>query len=199
MEVLSPSTTFGNEWKILWRKWLSTTPLLSNKSTSEVLLVPFWYANVESKVGKSTSLTMLELMTRLWTPSTTRELIECLFKVLDGTPVACGSMIGRGPDVVFKVSFSITIMSLMFSFKFWKLNNGVLTRFYATSRIWSWHSISWLVENCVFSLCTCIPGTWEFDPLVAYGVVVSSPSPARCVLLPCWEDEKIVAWLLELL
>jgi hypothetical protein len=31
--------------------------------------------------------------------------------VLDGTHVACGSRIGRGPDVVFRVSFSTTIMS----------------------------------------------------------------------------------------
>jgi hypothetical protein len=30
-------------------------------------------------------------MTWLWTPSTTGEAIECLSKVLDGTPVACGS------------------------------------------------------------------------------------------------------------
>jgi hypothetical protein len=31
------------------------------------------------------------------------------------------------------------------------------------------------MENCVFSLCTCIPRTQEFDALVACGVVVSSP------------------------
>ncbi len=48
MEVLSLSTTFRNEWETLWRVWLSTTPLLSNKFTSEVFLTPFWYLNVES-------------------------------------------------------------------------------------------------------------------------------------------------------
>jgi hypothetical protein len=37
MEVLSLHTTFENEPENPWRKWLSTTPLLSNKSTSEVL------------------------------------------------------------------------------------------------------------------------------------------------------------------
>jgi hypothetical protein len=31
------------------------------------------------------------------------------------------------------------------------------------------------MENCVFSRCTCTLGTWEFDALVACGVVVSSP------------------------
>jgi hypothetical protein len=64
---------------------------------------------------------------------------------------------------------------LVFSFKSWKLNNGVLTSFCATSCIWSWHSINWLVENCVFFWCTCILGTRQFDVLTAYGVVVSSP------------------------
>jgi hypothetical protein len=63
----------------------------------------------------------------------------------------------------------------VFSFKSWKLNNGVFTSFCATSRIWSWHSISWSTENCVFSWCTCIHGTQKFDALVACGVVVSSP------------------------
>jgi hypothetical protein len=39
----------------------------------------------------------------------------------------------------------------VFSFKSWKLNNSVLISFCATSCIWSWHSISWLVEKlCVF-------------------------------------------------
>jgi hypothetical protein len=38
----------------------------------------------------STSLAMLELVTKLQTPSATRDPIECLSKVLDGTPVACG-------------------------------------------------------------------------------------------------------------
>ncbi len=65
MEVLLLGTTFGNEWETLWRKWLSTTPLLSNKSTNEVLLTPFWYVNVESEVGEPTSLAMLELVTKL--------------------------------------------------------------------------------------------------------------------------------------
>jgi hypothetical protein len=50
-------------------------------------------------------------------PFTTREPIECLSKVLDGTHVACGSGIGRGFDVVFSISFSITIMCLVLSFK----------------------------------------------------------------------------------
>jgi len=73
--------------------------------------------NVESEVGKPTSLAMLELVTRLRTPFATCEPIECLSKVLDGTSVACGSRIGRGPDVVFKVSSKIGIMSLVLSFK----------------------------------------------------------------------------------
>jgi hypothetical protein len=60
---------------------------------------------------------MLKVVTRLQMPSSTHELIECLFKVLDGTHVACGSRIGRGPDVVFRVSFSTVIMSLVLSFK----------------------------------------------------------------------------------
>jgi hypothetical protein len=131
--------------------------------------------NVKSEIGEPTSLTMLKLVTKLRMPSTTREPIECLSKVLDGTLVTCGSGIGRGPDVVFRVSFSTTIMSLVLSFKFRKLNNDVLTNFCATSRIWSWHSISWSMENCVFSWCTCILGTREFDALIACGVVVSSP------------------------
>jgi hypothetical protein len=107
--------------------------------------------------------------------STTREQIKCLSKVLDGTPVACGSGICKGLDVVFRVSFNTVIMSLVLSFKSWKLNNSVLTNFCTTSRIWSWHSISLLVENCVFSWCTCTHGTRKFDALVACGVVVSSP------------------------
>ncbi len=72
---------------------------------------------VELEVGEPTSLTMLELMTKSQTPSATREPIECLSKELDGTHVACGLGIGRGHDVVFKVSFSIVIMSLVLSFK----------------------------------------------------------------------------------
>ncbi len=73
--------------------------------------------NVELEVGEPTSLTMLELVTRLRMPSITREPIECLSKVLDETPMVCGSGIGRGFDVMCRVSFSIAIMSLMFSFK----------------------------------------------------------------------------------
>jgi hypothetical protein len=105
----------------------------------------------------------------------THDPIECLSKVLDGTLLACGLGIGEGPDVVFRVSFSTAIMSLVLSFKSWKQNNDILTSFCATSRIWSWHSIRWSVENCVFSWCTCTFGTREFDALVACGVVVSSP------------------------
>ncbi len=195
MEVLSLGTTFGNQWEILWRGWLSTTLLLSNKSTSEVFLAPFWYVNVELDVGKPTSLTMLELVTRLRTPSATREPIECLSKVLDGTSVACGSGIGKGPDVMFRVSSSIIIMSLVLSFKSWKLNNGVLTSFWATSRIWSWHSISWLVENYVFSWCTCTFRTREFDALTACGVVVSSPLAKKVhfsSMLRRWKDDGMI-------
>jgi hypothetical protein len=151
MEVLSLGTTFENEWETLWREWLFIMPLLSKKSTSEVFLTPFWYVNVELEVGEPTSLTMLKLVTRLRTPYATREPIECLSKLLDGTPITCGSRIGRGLDVVFRVSFSIIIMSLMLSFKAWKLNNDVFTNFCTISHIWSWHSISWLMENCVFS------------------------------------------------
>jgi hypothetical protein len=107
--------------------------------------------DVKLEVGEPTNLAMLELMTRLRTPFATRELIKWLLKVLDGTPVACGSWIGRGRNVVFRVSFNTAIMYLMLSFKSWKLNNNVLTSFYATSHICSWHSISWSVENYVFS------------------------------------------------
>ncbi len=73
--------------------------------------------NVELEVGKPINLTMLELVTRLRTPSTTCELIECLSKVLDGTSVACGLGIGRILDVVFRVSSNTVIMSLVFSIK----------------------------------------------------------------------------------
>jgi len=73
--------------------------------------------NVKSEVGEPTSLAMLKLVTRLRMPFATREPIKCLFKVLDGTPIACGSRIGRGHDVVFKVSFNTTFMSLVLSFK----------------------------------------------------------------------------------
>ncbi len=133
---------FENEWETLWKEWLSTMPLLRNKSTSEVFLAFFWYVNVESKVGEPTSLAMLKLVTRSWTPSATGEPIKCFSKVLDGSLIACGFGIGRGPDVVFRVSFNTVIMSLVFSCKSWKLNNGVLTNFRAISCIWSWHSIS---------------------------------------------------------
>jgi hypothetical protein len=64
---------------------------------------------------------------------------------------------------------------MVLNFKSWKQNNGVLISFWATSHIWSWHSISWSVENYVFSWCTCTLGTREFDALAACGVVVSSP------------------------
>jgi len=60
---------------------------------------------------------MLKLVTKLRTPSATCEPIECLSKVLDGTFVAYGLGIGRRPDVMFKVSSKITIMSLVLSFK----------------------------------------------------------------------------------
>ncbi len=82
-----------------------------------MFLIPFKYVNVESEVGEFTSLAMLKLMTRLRMPIATRELIEYLSKVLDGTPVACGSGIGRGPDVVFRVSYNIVIMSMVLNFK----------------------------------------------------------------------------------
>jgi hypothetical protein len=74
--------------------------------------------NVELEIGKPTNLAMLKIMTRLRTPSPTHEPIECLSKVLDGTPVACGLGISKRPDVMFMVSFSIAVMSLALSFKF---------------------------------------------------------------------------------
>jgi hypothetical protein len=58
--------------------------------------------NVELEVRELTSLAMLEQMTRSRMPFITHEPIECLSKVLDGTPIACGSGIGRGPNVVFR-------------------------------------------------------------------------------------------------
>jgi hypothetical protein len=166
-------------------------PLLNNKSTSEVFLAAYWYVNVESKVGEPTSLAMLELVTKLRTPFATCEPIKCLSKVLDGTPIACGSGIGRRLDVVFRVSFSTIIMSMVLNFKSWKLNNNVFTSFYAIWCIWSWHSISWSVEHCVFSWCTCTPRTQEFDALVACGVVVSSPLTKKVhfsSVLKGWKD-----------
>ncbi len=94
---------------------------------------------------------MLQLVTRLRTFAT-HEPIECLSKVLDGTRIACGSGIGRGLDVVFRVSFSTAIMSLVLNYKSWKQNNGILISFCTTSRVWSWHAINLSMENCVFSL-----------------------------------------------
>ncbi len=79
-------------------EWLFITPLLNNKSTSEVFLAPLLCMSVESKVGEPTNLAMLELVTKLRTPSSTCEPIECLSKVLDGTPIACGLGIGKGPN-----------------------------------------------------------------------------------------------------
>jgi hypothetical protein len=49
--------------------------------------------------------------------------------VLDGTPITCGLGISKGSNVVFRVPFNTTIMSLVLSFKSWKLNNSVLTSF----------------------------------------------------------------------
>jgi len=111
---------------------------------------------------------MLKLVTKLRTPSTTREVIECFSKVLNGNPVACGSRIGRGPDVVFMVSFRTAIMSLVLSFKSWKLNNGIhkFLRHFT-------HLKSTLHK--LISGKSCTPRTQEFDALIACGVVVSSP------------------------
>jgi hypothetical protein len=155
--------------------------LLNKKSTNEVFLAPFWYMNVESKVGEPISLAMLKLMTKSQTPSIIGELIKCLSKMLDGSPVACGSRIGKGPDVVSRVSFSTAIMSLVLSFKSWKLNNSVFTSFWVTSCIWSWHSISWSVEKlCVFLMYMyswdmriwCLSNLWcsSLLPLCQQGV-----------------------------
>jgi len=134
-------------------------------------------------------------------PSTICEPIECLSKVLDGTHVACGLGIGRGLDVMFSISFSITIMCLVFSFKSWKLNNDVFTSFYAISRIWSWHSISWSMKSCVFSWCTCTLGTWEFVALAACGVIVSSPLANKVrsfFVLRGWKNYDMTVWALAL-
>jgi hypothetical protein len=72
--------------------------------------------NVESKVRQLTNLAMLKLVTRSRTPFPTREPIECLPKVLDGTPITCGLGISKGPHVLFKISFSIAIMSSVLNF-----------------------------------------------------------------------------------
>ncbi len=82
-----------------------------------MFLIPFCYVNVELEVAERINLTMLELVTKLRTLFTTRKPIEYLSKVLDGTHVACGSRIGRGPNVVLRVSFSIVIMSMVLNFK----------------------------------------------------------------------------------
>jgi hypothetical protein len=100
---------------------------------------------------------------------------------------------------VFRVSFNTMIMSLVLNFKFWKLNNIVFTSFYATSCIWSWHSISWSLENFVFSWCTCTHGTWTFDALAACGVLVSSPltNMVHCsYVLRGRKDCGMTAWAL---
>ncbi len=73
--------------------------------------------NVKLKVGEPTSLAMLELVTKLRMPFATCEPIECLSEVLDGIPITCGSRIGKRFYVVFKVSFSTAIVSLVFSLK----------------------------------------------------------------------------------
>jgi len=73
--------------------------------------------NVELEVRKPISLVMVELVTKLQTPSTTHEPIQCLSKVLDGTPITCGLGIGKGPNVLFRVSFSTITMSPVLSFK----------------------------------------------------------------------------------
>jgi hypothetical protein len=83
------------------------------------------------------------------------------------------------------------------SFKSWKLNNDVLTSFCATSCIWSWHSISWLMKNCIFSLCTCTPRTREFDALASCGVVISSPLANKVFfsfVLRGWKDYGMTTW-----
>jgi len=139
---------------------------------------------------------MLELVTRLRMPSATREPIECFSKVLDGTFITCGLGIGRGLDVIFKASSRTAIMSLVLSFKSWKVNNGVLISFCTTSCIWSWHSISWSLENYVLSWCTCTPGTREFDALIACGVVLSSPLANKVrssSMLKGWKDYGMIA------
>jgi hypothetical protein len=73
--------------------------------------------NVKLEVRKLTCLAMLKLVTILRTPFTTHEPIKCFYKVLDGTFVACGLGIGRGLNVMFRVSFSIAIISLVLNFK----------------------------------------------------------------------------------
>jgi hypothetical protein len=66
--------------------------------------LPFWPATLQAlcfgREPKPRVATSMLLMTILWAPSATREPIECLSKVLDGTHVACGLGIGRGHDVV---------------------------------------------------------------------------------------------------
>ncbi len=139
---------------------------MSNKSTSEVFLIPFWYVNVESKIGKPISLAIWEPMTKLWMPSTTHEPIECFSKVLDGTLVACGLRIGRGFDVMFKVSFSTTIMSLVLSFKCWKLINKCIHKFLCHFMHLKL-ALHKLMYMCLWDMKIWCPSTC--------GVVVSSP------------------------
>jgi hypothetical protein len=81
---------------------------------------------------------------------------------------------------------------LVFNFKIWKLNNDVFTSFCAISRIWSWHSISWSMENYVFSWCPCTHGTWKFDGLIVCGVIVSSPFANKVHSFFCVERTKIL-------
>jgi hypothetical protein len=155
-------------------------PLLNNKSTSEVFLALFWYVNIESEVGEPTSLAMLKIMTRLRMPSVTREPIECLSRVLDGTLVACGLRIGKRPHKLqilktkqrctHKLLSHFTHLKLAFH----KLINGKLC-------------VSW---------CTCTPGTQEFDALTACGVIVSSPLANKVrssSILKGWKDYGMIA------
>jgi hypothetical protein len=115
---------------------------------------------------------MLELVIKLWTPSSTCELIECLSKVLDGTPVACGSKIGRRPNVMFRVSCSTATMSLVLNLKIKQQCIHKLLHHFMYLKLALHKLISG--KNCVFSWCTCILGTREFDALTTCGVVVSS-------------------------
>jgi len=170
------------------KKWLSTTPLLSNKSTSEVFLAPFWYVNIESEVGEPTSLTMLELVIKLRMPSATHEAIECFSKVLDTNPVTCGSGISRGPNVVFKVFFSTTLMSPMLKLHILKTKQPCTHKLLHHFR----HLKLALHKLINGKLCVLLMYMYFWD------MRIWCPNSLWCVLL-CWEDKKIVAWLLELL
>jgi hypothetical protein len=107
-------------------------------------------------------------------PYATREPIECLSKVLDGTFVACGSEISKGPNAVFKVSFNIKIMFMVLSFKSWKLNNGVLTNFCVISCNWLKLALHKLING---KLCDFLMYMYSWDTRIwcPSGVVVSSP------------------------